>query len=320
MMSSYHFRADPIPAEVSCQNSDTQKMIKFHAYDGSGKGAERLETILKVLPSQTGFSVTVINDCLDSSGQMRIATRIHSYFHSVPVAFCPVEHGPLEAAGHLVDALDAKALSPGVVLVNVAPRNATAEKYPNGSPFGYFLWHNKLVISTIQGETLSCAKALLPLRWIHVLEATAVLKVVVGREEIPAEWAKHIEQTQFRSYEFQPLVMALLLRGVALPFRKESADTIPDAPKSVWYRDRFGNCKTTVSTRAAGIVVGQQVRTAIGVLDYYERLVDVPHNKPALVSGSSGIGAGPLDRFLEVVVRGGNAGERFKLGVGSVIF
>lgn len=226
---------------------------------------------------------TIINDCRDANAAGRQATKVASLL-GCPTNFIGVK-SDLEAAGNLVDALDAGEGKEGIVLVNVAPRSGRGKKWQNGSPFGYFWYKRTLVVSTIDGFTLSLVKKLQIVEEINILDCPV--------------------DTQFRSYEFLPKAAESIFTGKGLPSTAISIDKIVGAPHAVWWIDNFGNCKTTLL-----------IEEKKGGLPFISRLKDVPNGESAIVVGSSGIGN---KRFLEVVVQGGSAAEHFKLSSGSAI-
>src|SRR6185312_15206020 len=101
--------------------------------------------------------VTIINDCTDGNTRGRQETRVMRLLN-VPVSYVEIgNYSELEAAGNLIDILDATDGDKGVVLVNSAPRHGRGKKWPNGTPFGYFYYKNTLVITTVAEQTLSLA-------------------------------------------------------------------------------------------------------------------------------------------------------------------
>lgn len=267
--------------------------------------------------------VTVINDCLDDNVKGRVGTRIAALFGTPPTfvgvggrlqsdnAADPAEY---EAAGCLIDVLDAAEDAAGVVLVNVANRHAKGKKWPNGTPFGYFYVENKLVVSTIDGLSLSLIKKLKLTDTIQLLDIPALVKHLVGEKVISQELADHITHTQFRSFEFQPRVAKWLSDGINVPYTQYSILNTPDAPPAIWYIDNFGNTKTTILPHDIDFIPGKKVQTPFGVVRCYERLKDVPNHETALIIGSSGY---KNQRFIEFVVQGLSAAERYNLHIGS---
>ena len=256
--------------------------------------------------------VTIINDCRDANAFGRQATRAAALFgcqvHPVAVA------GDLEAAGNHVGARDASAGRKGVILVNVAPRNGAAKKWANGTPFGYFRHGDTLVVASIDGLTLSLVKKLGLLGDLRVFDIPEVMAAAAAHRLLPRETADYVASTQFRSLEFLPRAACWLTQGYDLPSTPLSADELADAPDAVWWVDNFGNCKTTVLPDELDAFRDGEAFAGVASLTHYDRLKDVPDGEAAFVTGSSGIGG---RRFIEVVIQGGNAGQRFGLRSGK---
>lgn len=89
------------------------------------------------------MNITIINDCKDANAVGRIVARTNSIL-SCPVVFIGVT-SEIQAAGNIIDILDAIGENTGIMLVNVAPRNGAAKKWTNGTPFGYF-WYKKCLL------------------------------------------------------------------------------------------------------------------------------------------------------------------------------
>jgi hypothetical protein len=244
--------------------------------------------------------VTIINDCRDANAAGRQATRAAALF-GAPVHLVGVS-SDLEAAGNVVDVLDAAGGAEGVVLVNVAPRHGAAKKWPNGTPFGWFRSGRTLVAASIDGLTLSLAKKLGIADAVNVLDIPTVIAQAVTDGLIGRRDGERVVATQFRSFEFLPRAAAWIASGADVPSERMDASEVPDAPPAVWWIDNFGNCKTTLlEGEEAGLPFPR-----------YPRLKDVPDGGAALIVGSSGFGD---RRFLELVVQGGNAAR--ELGVRS---
>jgi len=118
--------------------------------------------------------ITVITDCQDDNAFGRQTTRLSQYFQ-YPITTVGVKND-LEAAGNLIDILDASEGSEGTVLVNVAPRHKEAKRWENGTPFGYFYYKNTLVISSIDGLTLSLVKKFSLVESINLMDIPTVLE------------------------------------------------------------------------------------------------------------------------------------------------
>jgi len=122
----------------------------------------------KMKNKNSANNVTIINDCRDENAKGRQVTRAISLL-KCPVSFIGVEND-LEASGNLIDTMDALGESAGVILVNVAPRNGKGRKWGNGSPFGYFRYKKIIVVSSIDGLTLSLVKKLKLIKFVNILD------------------------------------------------------------------------------------------------------------------------------------------------------
>ncbi|MBI5221077.1 MAG: hypothetical protein HY978_04580 [Candidatus Liptonbacteria bacterium] len=275
--------------------------------------------------------ITVINDCQDPNAGGRQLARLQSLL-GWPATLIGVSgdlngRGELEAAGNLVDVLDAAEGRPGIVLVNVAPRSGELKHWPNGSPFGYFFHQKTLVLSSLAGLTLSLVKKLKVVPRAQILNIPEVLDAMIQRGHLNPSDKERITTSQFRSYEFLPRAARWLFDGLEIPSRDYELGNIPNAPRAVWWVDNFGNCKTTLLPEDVCLIrdgvsnrvnfqPGEVVSTTVGQLVFYRQLREVPRGAPALVVGSSGIGG---RRFLEIVLQGGGAAEHLSLRTGSLI-
>ncbi len=263
---------------------------------------------------------TIINDCRDANVIGRQVARLSSLL-SCPVSYVPVggdfsDAGELEASGNLIDMLDAYGEAEAVVLVNAAPRGGKGKKWPNGTPFGYFTYKNVLVVSSVDGYTLSLVKKFALTDAITVLDIPTALKQMVVAGAVSADLQESIANSQFRSFDFLPRAGAFLAKGATLSGESLPMIDVPDAQSAVWFVDNFGNSKTTLFVSDVSVQGGSVTTSAAGVLPFFERLKDVPDKTSAIIVGSSGIGT---KRFLEIVVQGGNAAQKFGLKVGSVV-
>lgn len=258
--------------------------------------------------------VTLINDCRDANAFGRQATRAASFFGQSVVTVGV--KSDLEAAGNLVDALDAAEGRRGVILVNVAPRNGDAKKWPNGTPFGWFKHGETIVVASVDGLTLSLAKKLGLFDAIRVFDIPTVVGDLARRNVITLELANRIAMTQFRSLEFLPRAAKWLADGIELPTERLAAADVEDAPAAVWWVDNFGNCKTTVFPDELTQFVDDEAFAGLASLPLHDRLKDVADGAPAFVVGSSGLGS---SRFVEVVIQGGDAASRFNLKTGKAL-
>lgn len=257
-------------------------------------------------------NITIINDCRDANAVGRQFVRASALMGG-HVSFVGVSND-LEAAGNLIDVLDAYGEEPGVVLVNVAPRGGKAKRFANGTPFCYFRYKQVLVVSSFDGLTLSLVKKLRLTDTVHVLDIPTIVQLFEKDGFVSAEQGAYIVGTQFRSYEFLPRVGAYLLTHADVPADHVGIEEIPDAPLAVWWVDNFGNCKTTLLE--SDIPHTKTVTIKNAQLTYYDRLKDVPDTSTALITGSSGIAD---TRFLEIVVQGGNAAESLNVHSGASV-
>jgi len=259
--------------------------------------------------------VTIINDCNSQNDFGRQATRIFRLFGRIPVITVSIEFGGTYAAsGNLMDMLDASDGQKGSILVNAAPRHGLGKKWPNGTPFGYFYYKDTLIISTIDGYCLSLVKKLGLINRLYITDVPTVVDEMIKRKLLDPRLRGIIVKSQFRSFDYMPRLAKWLTDGVNVPHKEYSLDKIIDIPKSIWLVDGFGNCKTTILPHEVKHSPRKILKTKIGNLTCYDRLKDVPDLKAGLIIGSSGFG---LKRFLEVVVQGKSAAEKFKLRAGS---
>ena len=253
------------------------------------------------------MNIAIINDCKDENAKGRQLVRASSLLNAT-VNFIGVSN-ELEASGNIIDVLDAHGNSAGIILVNVAPRNGKAKKHANGTPFGYFWYKRTLIVSSIDGYTLSLVKKLQLTKFINVLDIPETLEVLIKSGNLPKNLKSHIISTQFRSYEYLPRIAAFIFKHKKVKSEKVNISEIPDSPNAIWWVDNFDNCKTT-------ILPEEIINTNIKKLKYFSRLKDVPNKKSALITGSSGLGD---KRFLEIVVQGGSASKYFNLQSGSLL-
>ena len=260
--------------------------------------------------------ITVINDCADDNAVGRQATRIQALFNQSP-SFIGVK-SDLEAAGNLIDVIDAAHGQAGIVLVNVAPRGGEGARFANGTPFCAFEVGKTVVYASIAGLTLSLIKKLGVADALEVFDLPTALAEIVKKKLITHEAALQIAATQFRSYEFLPRLAQWRHAGIVVPSVRQSIDTIAEAPRAVWWVDNFGNCKTTLLPDEVNFHAGKRVnlKPLSQDLACYYSLKDAPTTEPALVIGSSGFGN---QRFLEIVVRGASAASHATLTAGTAL-
>ena len=253
--------------------------------------------------------ITILTDCDDQNDRARLATKISTLFEITPHISGVNNFDGLQAGGCLLDTLDASEGKQGIVLVNNAPRHKGQTKNRNGAKFGYFYHKNTLVVSTIDGYTLSFIKKLQLADTLHVLEEEVVLNFAVRQKLLEGARAQSILNTQFRSLNYQPLVAKWIYQGIKLPTSEFKVSNLDDLPASIWFVDGFGNCKTTLLPHEL-----KKLRTgALRDVPYHSYLRDVPKGEVSITTGSSGIDE---RRFLEIVVQGGNAAKQLDLHQG----
>ena len=259
--------------------------------------------------------VTIINDCTDGNTVGRQATRIATLFPTVAITMVGIaNYLEIEAAGNLVDMLDASGGEEGIILVNSAPRHK--KKWPNGTPFGYFRYKKTLVVTTIDGYCLSLVKKL---GLIHEIMLTDVAEVAYAMHEqghIDKQLATQIATTQFRSYDYMPRLAKWVQDGFVVPHTMYSLDNVPDIPQAVWLIDNFGNAKTTILPEEIDFQPGKKIKTKFGEFTCQTQMRDVAVGESALIIGSSGI---QDKRFIELIVLGGRAGDVYNLKPGDVL-
>lgn len=256
---------------------------------------------------------TIINDCRDDNARARQESRIGSLLDT-SVSFVGVQ-SDLEAGVQLIDILDATEGRPGLILVNVAPRGGHTTKWENGTPFGYFWYHDTLIVSSVDGFALSAAKKLGLVDSIQVLNTHTAAAAMEQSGFISTAAAQHIPVTQFRSFDFIPRAGVYLFAGNDLPSEPFTLTTIPDLPPAIWHIDSFGNCKTTLTT--VDIDTDKPISTRYGNFSYVTQLRDLPDHNTALVQGSSGIGE---IRLLELMTQRANFAGQFNAHIGDDIF
>ena len=267
--------------------------------------------------------ITIINDCNDQNALGRQATRVSAQFNSC-VNTVGINND-IEAAGNLIDMLDAVGDEEGYILVNVAPRssnwnfsidqNGNGKHWENGTPFASFKYKNITVISTIDGYTLSLVKKLNLVSSINLYDIPTVTQFLNNKGLIDIGLKNHIDKTQFRSFDFSPRVAYYLEQNIDLPSTSLDVQKIKDIPNVVWWIDNFGNCKTSLLQNDL-TDINEEISTRFGKIRFYERLKDVPDNSVALITGSSGI---EDSRFIELVVQGHSADKKLGVKLGDEI-
>jgi hypothetical protein len=215
----------------------------------------------------------------------------------------------------LIDTLDAGLGNDGVILVNKAPRSGKAKKWSNGTPFGYFWYKKTLVVSSVDGYTLSLIKKFNLADSVNLFDIPTVMNAVVNKGYLTRDQADYIVSTQFRSFEFLPRVAKWVFDKIEIPSESLSINEVPDTPNAVWFADVFGNLKTTLLPEDVQFEAGKKINfKSIEEIVCYNRLKDVPNGEAGLIIGSSGI---DNKRFLEIVIQGHSAKAKFNAKIGQ---
>ncbi len=254
--------------------------------------------------------IGIINDSRDANARARQEIRVQHLFRA-PTSFLEVTND-IEASGNVIDMLDATRGSSSVVLGNVAPRNGEAKQWENGTPFGYFRYHNTLVVTTVDGYTLSLVKKLNLTSEINVINYIPALQTLKTEGYISEEERLHMETTQFRSFHFLPVVAKAIWDMRSIPHESWSIARFPDLSSVIWWIDSFGNAKTNLLSEE--ISNHRTLSTTQGPFPIYHRLKDVPTGQDACVTGSSGLES---HRFLELVGQGFSLAKEYDLTTGT---
>lgn len=261
--------------------------------------------------------VTIINDCHDPLTRNRQVVRAATLFPATHISFVSVGNfADLEAAGAIIETIDAAMDEPGIILVNVAPRHGKAKKWENGTPFGHLQYQNTQIFTTVDGATLSLIHKYGLAKSIEVYDIPTVLDAMIAKDKLPEHLRDPITNTQFRSYEFLPRVADWYMHGVELPHEAQPLSDFLPAPLAVYSIDNFGNCKTTAWAEDIAHAAGKTLATPWGLLPCYSRLKDVPNGEAGIIIGSSGYRE---HRFIEIVVQGDSAAKRFNIKVADKI-
>jgi hypothetical protein len=260
--------------------------------------------------------VTVINDCADGNTFGRQATRLATLFPNTAINLVRINnYSEIEAAGNLIDMLDASNGEEGVILVNSAPRHA--KKWPNGTPFGYFWYRKTLVIATIDGYCLSLIKKLNLAPQIMLTDVPTVAQSLLKQGYIDKTLSEQIARTQFRSYDYMPRLARWVIDKWDIPYEQYTFHNVIDVPHAIWLIDNFGNAKTTILPEEINFKAGKKIKTRFGTFICSTQMRDVAVGDSALIIGSSGIAD---KRFIELIVLGGRAVDTFNLKSGDLLF
>ncbi|OHA18745.1 MAG: hypothetical protein A2664_04535 [Candidatus Taylorbacteria bacterium RIFCSPHIGHO2_01_FULL_46_22b] len=257
--------------------------------------------------------VSVINDCRDENARGRIIARVGACFNA-PVSFIGVGSDK-EAAGNLIDVLDAYGSSEGVILCNVAPRNGSERKWGNGTPFCHFSIGKVKLFVSFSGQTLSLISRFKLVTSVSIFDYQESLEKMRASGYISEAQYRESAHTQFRSFDFLPFVAGYICAGNTLPSKTVEISQETDPSDFIWWVDNFGNCKSTILVDTSFGERVTELNTNKGVLPFYRHLSEVPDGTLAVVIGSSGFGD---QWFLEIVQQGKSAAQVLKVSSGEV--
>jgi len=257
---------------------------------------------------------TIISDCSDTNESARQQTRVNSLFGCPANILSLGNYSDIQAAGNLIDALDAGEGREGVILVNVAPRFGHGKRWSNGVPFGYFYYGKTLVVSVASREALFLARKLGLVENFYVTEISNMVDILIENDLLNAEKRDYLINTQFRSFEYAPKLAKLVFEGQHVPHNLFEIEDFEVDGGVVWFIDSFGNCKTSLLDSDIVVDEGGYVQTSWGKIKLYPKLKDLGDNELGIYLGSSGIDS---RRFVEISIQGGNAAEKLGIKVGD---
>lgn len=244
--------------------------------------------------------IEVNTDCIDPENALiRQTLRYKSLFPHAEITFNKLSHGDIPLLAGIIDKIDATSFGAvkHLIVCNVAPR--TEKRYDNGGPFCYVHIGNATIIGTPEAFVL-----LRKLGIIKTVQQTDVRTVCTAFLSEAFE-VDRIARSQFRSFDYVPLLALWLSEGKTIPCLSLILENEP-IKEQVWLRDNFGNLKTTItSSEIEAHVKKGKVKSAINgrkrEFPFYERLSEVPLGVTAFIVGSSGYGE---SRFVELVAQG----------------
>jgi hypothetical protein len=269
------------------------------------------------------YPITYVTDCSDGNARARLSTRIGALFGQSPTIVAADGPDPESfAALTLLDCLKAteslgEAGHPTITLLNIAPRDGV---WPNGVPFCFFTYGRHLVAGTFNARALSLVRRELGVDRVHITDIREVVEAAGVWADFSAAELEKIVDTQFRSLWYLPLLAKWVVDGHAVPSTATDVPEVLDDEPVVSVIDNFGNCKLDRRPEDLGFDLGESLkvarRNADGTTDdvdviCYPHLTAVPSGAAGLIVGSSGTG------FVELVVRGGSAADRFGLRAGD---
>lgn len=253
--------------------------------------------------------IFAFTDCKDQNALTRLEARLAVLFDESTIHAVGI-NTDREASGCILDTLDALRIKnkPAIIIGNLAPRSD--KHYKNGAPF-YIGYVGKIILIA----TRTCFDLLSKYKLIETIYETDV--ETVCKKFLPQKEAHRIANSQFRSFEYVPLLARWVYEKKKVPSVKHKLTTVLE--NQIWWVDNFGNCKTTITRdELKKSIVNTSVTLTIHnkkiKLPFYEKLADVPKGNLGIIIGSSGYGE---SRFAEIVKQGGSASTELKLVSGA---
>lgn len=235
----------------------------------------------------------------------RMITR---YLALHPDAVCiPYESDSLlEAAGNIVDALDALGEC-GAIVCNSAPRRDA--RGTNGSAIVFGRVGEVTIISTV--GPLGLLNRLVPNFTAQAVDVDRYTRECMCNQR---------ETFNFRGLEVIPWILDDLRNDSQLPYVSTRQTTFPTVEPCVWLVDTIEGRPTNIKLsflrdEAPWFKPGNRISIQFGdlparTLICYERLTHIPDDEAGIYEGSSGLGT---RRFLEVAIMGGSAAAAFSV-------
>jgi hypothetical protein len=259
--------------------------------------------------------IFAFTDCRDENTLARLSARLTALFEDSSIHCFGIDTD-IEASGCILDTLDAlrpeKRIS--IIIGNLAPR--TEKRHKNGAPFYVGKVGNTIIVAT-----KTCFSLLNKFGLISEIGETDV--ETVCRKFLPEDEALRIANSQFRSFEYLPLLAKWAYEEEEIPQTLTALEEINE--NKIWWIDNFGNSKTTltekeIKERVVDGKVACTINGTIHTLPFFQRLADVPKGEKAITIGSSGY---KDTRFAEIVVQGFGKGifgaDIFGVKTGDII-
>ncbi len=260
-------------------------------------------------------SIFAFTDCKDTNALTRLFARLTALFDGSEIKTVGINMD-IEAAGCILDTLDALRIGKGdyIIIGNLAPRSEKQHK--NGAPFYLAYVENNIVIAT-----KTCFSLLSKLGLVVTIGETdveTVCSAFLSKEE-----TIRISNSQFRSFEYVPLLASFVAGGKKIPMTNETLSFNPEKfENQIWWIDNFGNAKTTLTaTEIKSKVIDGTILLKINDTEhsfpFFERMADVPTGVIACIIGSSGY---KDTRFAEIIKQGASAASALGISVSDRIF